>query len=53
MTPPERVTLPLWVRISGVGRSLSQLRLLRAGLRSYRAALRCVLADPPDDDIPF
>jgi hypothetical protein len=32
---------------------VSQLRLLRAGLRSYRAALRDVLAHPPDDDIPF
>jgi hypothetical protein len=32
---------------------VSQLRLLRAGLRSYRAALRDALADPADDDIPF
>lgn len=32
---------------------VSQLRLLRAGLRSYRAALRRGLVDPPDDDIPF
>ena len=34
-------------------RLVSQLRLLRSGLRSYQHTLRRVLADPPDDDIPF
>ena len=34
-------------------RLLSHLRLLRSGLRSYTAAVRRVLDDPPDDDIPF
>jgi hypothetical protein len=34
-------------------RLVPQLRLLRAGLRAYRDAVRRVLADPPHDDFPF
>jgi hypothetical protein len=34
-------------------RLVSQLRLLRAGLRAYRVAVRRALADPPQDDFPF
>lgn len=34
-------------------RLAAQLRLLRTTLRTYRAAVRRVMTDPLDDDIPF
>ena len=34
-------------------RLILRARTLRAELRSYRAALRVLLHNPPDDDLPF
>lgn len=34
-------------------RLVSQIRLLRSGVRDYRAAVRRSLADPHQDDFPF
>jgi hypothetical protein len=34
-------------------RLVLRARTLRAELRSYRAALRVLLRNPPDDDLPF